>query len=100
MGSRSLSIDLNWPEAREAALKLSQKADVIVENFRPGTMKTFGLDYETVRQRNQQLFTFHCPVMGRTRLGPHDLRLRRPFRPNPGQHRLKWITLATICCSQ
>ena len=28
------------------------KTDVIVENFRPGTMKTFGLDYETVRQEN------------------------------------------------
>ena len=45
-GKRNLSIDLNWPEAREAVLKLCHKADVIVENFRPGTMKTFGLDYE------------------------------------------------------
>ena len=51
-GKRNLSIDLNWPEAREALLKLCHKADVIVENFRPGTMKTFGLDYESVRQQN------------------------------------------------
>ena len=51
-GKRNLSIDLNWPEAREAVLKLCHKADVIVENFRPGTMKTFGLDYESVRQQN------------------------------------------------
>ncbi|MEC8491438.1 MAG: CaiB/BaiF CoA-transferase family protein [Pseudomonadota bacterium] len=51
-GKRNLSIDLNWPEAREAVLRLCHKADVIVENFRPGTMKTFGLDYESVRQQN------------------------------------------------
>ena len=51
-GKRNISIDLNWPEAREATLRLCQKTDVIVENFRPGTMKTFGLDYETVRQEN------------------------------------------------
>ena len=51
-GKRNLSIDLNWPEAREAVLRLCHKADVIVENFRPGTMKTFGLDYESVRHQN------------------------------------------------
>ena len=47
-GKRNVSIDLNWPEARQAAFSLCATADVIVENFRPGTMKTFGLDYGSV----------------------------------------------------
>ncbi|MEQ9587985.1 MAG: CaiB/BaiF CoA-transferase family protein [Parvibaculaceae bacterium] len=51
-GKRNLSIDLNWPEARKAVYKLCCTADVIVENFRPGTMKTFGLDYPSVCEEN------------------------------------------------
>lgn len=51
-GKRNISIDLNWPEAREAVFKLCETADVIVENFRPGTMKTFGIDYDRVQQVN------------------------------------------------
>src|SRR5258708_10160209 len=51
-GKRSLSLDLNWSEAREVAVELCKTADVIVENFRPGTLKRFGLSYEDVRQLN------------------------------------------------
>ncbi|MEM7099435.1 MAG: CoA transferase [Pseudomonadota bacterium] len=51
-GKRNLCIDLNWPEAREAVFQLCLEADVIVENFRPGTMKTFGLDYTKVSGGN------------------------------------------------
>ena len=51
-GKRNLSIDLNYAEAREIVFDLCASADVIVENFRPGTMKTFGLDYEAVSAVN------------------------------------------------
>lgn len=51
-GKRNLSIDLNWPEAREILAGLGQEADVIVENFRPGTLARFGLGYEQVKVRN------------------------------------------------
>lgn len=51
-GKRNLSIDLNVPEARPVVLKLCETADVIVENFRPGTLGSFGLDYETIAARN------------------------------------------------
>lgn len=47
-GKRNLSIDLNWPEAREIVTGMCSKADVIVENFRPGTLARFGLGYEDV----------------------------------------------------
>ena len=42
-GKRNVSIDLNVPGAREAALRLCDTADVIVENFRPGALASFGL---------------------------------------------------------
>jgi crotonobetainyl-CoA:carnitine CoA-transferase CaiB-like acyl-CoA transferase len=51
-GKRNLSIDLNAPGAREVALRLCDTADVIVENFRPGALAAFGLDYEPVAVRN------------------------------------------------
>ena len=51
-GKRNVSIDLNVPGAREAALRLCDTADVIVENFRPGALASFGLGYESVSARN------------------------------------------------
>ncbi|WP_329430560.1 CoA transferase [Streptosporangium sp. NBC_01495] len=54
-GKRDVSIDLNAPGAREIALRLCDRADVIVENFRPGTLPSFGLDYATVAARNPRV---------------------------------------------
>jgi len=51
-GKRNVSIDLNVPGAREAALRLCDTADVIVENFRPGALASFGLGYESVSADN------------------------------------------------
>ncbi|WP_371785717.1 CaiB/BaiF CoA transferase family protein [Streptosporangium subroseum] len=54
-GKRNVSIDLNAPGAREIALRLCDRADVIVESFRPGTLPSFGLDYDTVSARNPRV---------------------------------------------
>jgi crotonobetainyl-CoA:carnitine CoA-transferase CaiB-like acyl-CoA transferase len=51
-GKRNLSIDLNVPGARDVVLRLCDRADVIVENFRPGTLESFGLGYEDIAARN------------------------------------------------
>jgi crotonobetainyl-CoA:carnitine CoA-transferase CaiB-like acyl-CoA transferase len=51
-GKRNISIDLNIPQARDLALKLCDTADLIVENFRPGVLASFGLDYSSVALRN------------------------------------------------
>jgi crotonobetainyl-CoA:carnitine CoA-transferase CaiB-like acyl-CoA transferase len=51
-GKRNLSIDLNYAEAREIVAKLCRDADVIVENFRPGTLARFGFSYEQVKAFN------------------------------------------------
>src|SRR5216684_5509451 len=54
-GKRNLSIDLKIPGANEIVLRLCDTADVIVENFRPGTLATFGLDYPSVAARNPRV---------------------------------------------
>jgi formyl-CoA transferase len=46
---RSLSLDLHREPAREIALALARRSDVLVENFRPGTLAGWGLDYAAVR---------------------------------------------------
>ncbi|MET0307439.1 MAG: CaiB/BaiF CoA-transferase family protein [Sphingomonas sp.] len=51
-GKRNLSIDLNYAEAREIVKRLAAQADIIVENFRPGTLKRFGFAYDDIRRYN------------------------------------------------
>ncbi|MEW1819249.1 CaiB/BaiF CoA-transferase family protein [Arthrobacter sp. NPDC080031] len=51
-GKRNVSIDLNIPGAREVAARLCESADIIVENFRPGALAGFDLDYDTVARTN------------------------------------------------
>jgi crotonobetainyl-CoA:carnitine CoA-transferase CaiB-like acyl-CoA transferase len=51
-GKRNISIDLNVAGARDVALKLCDTADIVVENFRPGVLESFGLGYEAVAVRN------------------------------------------------
>ncbi len=46
---RSLCLDLRHPEGRDLFLSLARKADVVIENFRPGTMQEWGLGYDAVR---------------------------------------------------
>ena len=50
---RSIALDLKDPADRAAAQELARRADVLVENFRPGGLARFGLDYETVAAGNQ-----------------------------------------------
>jgi crotonobetainyl-CoA:carnitine CoA-transferase CaiB-like acyl-CoA transferase len=67
-GKRNISIDLNTAEAREIALRLCDEADVLVENFRPGTLDAFGLDYETLAERNPRLI--YVSISGYGQGGP------------------------------
>lgn len=54
-GKKSITLDMRQPEARDIALRLSANVDVIVENFRPGTMEAWGLGYEAVKDRNPRI---------------------------------------------
>jgi crotonobetainyl-CoA:carnitine CoA-transferase CaiB-like acyl-CoA transferase len=52
---KSVALDLQRPEGREAARRLAASADVVSENFKPGTMKKLGLDYASLRELNPRL---------------------------------------------
>ncbi len=51
-GKRSITIDLRTPEGRELFLLLTDRADVVISNFKPGTMESWGLGYDDVAARN------------------------------------------------
>ena len=51
----SLAVDLKRPEGRALALELAARADVLLENFRPGALDRLGLGYDPLRERNPRL---------------------------------------------
>ena len=55
VGKRNISLDLSNPEAVALVIKLVEKCDVIIENFRPGVMKRMGLDQTTLRAVNPKI---------------------------------------------
>ena len=54
-GKKSIAIDLHTPEGAAVARRLAASADVVAENFKPGTMKKYGLDYAALSQVNERL---------------------------------------------
>jgi crotonobetainyl-CoA:carnitine CoA-transferase CaiB-like acyl-CoA transferase len=65
---RSVALDLHTAEGRATCLALAGKCDVFVENFRPGTMKRFHLDYEAMRQARPDIV--YCSISGFGQTGP------------------------------
>jgi crotonobetainyl-CoA:carnitine CoA-transferase CaiB-like acyl-CoA transferase len=52
---RSIALDLKDPDDRSAAQELARRADVLIENMRPGGLARFGLDYDTVAASNERI---------------------------------------------
>ncbi len=67
-GKRSLAVDLKTKDGREILYKLVRKADILVEQFRPGVMKKLGVDYATLAKRNPKLI--YCSFSGYGQTGP------------------------------
>jgi crotonobetainyl-CoA:carnitine CoA-transferase CaiB-like acyl-CoA transferase len=63
---RSLALDMKKPESREILDPLLAWADVVVENFSPGTMRKLGLDYETLSRLHPSLIMVSGSVYGQT----------------------------------
>lgn len=59
---RSVTLDLKDEGDRQLALELAMRADVLIENFRPGTMARFGLDWETLHAAHSTLI--YCSITG------------------------------------
>ncbi|GJF07595.1 CaiB/BaiF CoA transferase family protein [Pseudonocardia sp. D17] len=69
---RSLALDLSREEGRAVARDLVARADVVVENFRPGVMARLGLDYAAARALNPDVV--YCSVTGFGQTGPESHR--------------------------
>jgi crotonobetainyl-CoA:carnitine CoA-transferase CaiB-like acyl-CoA transferase len=52
---RSIALDLKNPDDLDVAQRLANRADVMIENFRPGGLKRFGLDYDTISTSNSKI---------------------------------------------
>jgi crotonobetainyl-CoA:carnitine CoA-transferase CaiB-like acyl-CoA transferase len=66
---RGLSINLKSPEGKELFLKVIEKADVMIENFRPGALEKLGLGYEAVSARNPGII--YASISGFGQDGPY-----------------------------
>ena len=76
-GKRAISIDLNFPEAQQIVKDLVETADIVVENFRPGTLDLFGLGFEDLSTIKPNLIMVSISGYGQT--GPW--RNRPAFAP-------------------
>jgi crotonobetainyl-CoA:carnitine CoA-transferase CaiB-like acyl-CoA transferase len=73
-GKRSIAVNLKAPEGRAVVHRLAERADVVMENMRPGVVERLGVDYETLRRLNPRLV--YSSV---TAFGPDG-----PYRDRPG----------------
>jgi len=92
---RSLTLNLKHPRGREIINRMIPTCDVLLENFRPGTMEKLGLGYEEVHRANPRLVYCSCSGYGQ----------QGPYRDKPGQDLLAqaisglaWATGRTNGC--
>lgn len=68
-GKRSVTLNLKHPEGKRIFKRLVKRCDVLLENFRPGTMERLGLGYEVLRKLNPRLI--YASISGFGRTGPY-----------------------------
>ena len=81
----SVTIDLKAPEGQEIVRRLAADADVVVENFRPGTLEKWGLGFEDVSRLNPKIILVRLSGYGQT----------GPYRERPGFGVFAGMTLMT-----
>lgn len=69
-GKKSIVLNMEEPEALTIARELIATADLVVESFKPGTMKNFGLHYEAVREINPRII--YCSISAYGQTGPYS----------------------------
>ena len=76
-GKRSIAIDYSKPEGAETVRKLAAGADVLIENFKLGGLKKYGLDYDSLKAANPRLV--YCSITGFGQTGPYAARAGYDF---------------------
>ncbi|MFQ3355863.1 MAG: crotonobetainyl-CoA:carnitine CoA-transferase CaiB-like acyl-CoA transferase, partial [Paracoccaceae bacterium] len=74
---KSITVDFSTPEGAELVRKLSVEADVLVENFKVGSLKKYGLDYLSIKNINPKII--YCSISGFGQTGPYAHRLGYDF---------------------
>ena len=77
IGKKCISLDLNKKEGRAIVEQLIKKADIVAENFRPGTLAAFKLDYDSIKDLNKKLV--YVSISGYGQDGP--MRGKAAFAP-------------------
>src|ERR1051325_10528758 len=80
---RSLAIDLKNSSSGKVVGRLADKADIVLEGFRPGVAKRLGIDYETLQKHNSKII--YCSISGYGQTGP--------WRERPG-HDVNYVAAA------
>jgi crotonobetainyl-CoA:carnitine CoA-transferase CaiB-like acyl-CoA transferase len=68
-GKRGIVLNLKMPAAQEVFKRLARRADIVIENYRPGVMAEFGLDYESLGADNPRLI--YASISGYGQTGPY-----------------------------
>jgi len=68
-GKKSITVDLAHPQGQAVIRELAREVDVVVENYKVGTLARYGLDYESLRAINPRLV--YCSVTGFGQTGPY-----------------------------
>jgi len=76
-GKKSVAIDMSSPEGQQILRDLAAKSDVVIENFKVGGLKRFGLDYESLKAVNPRLI--YCSITGFGQTGPYAARAGYDF---------------------
>ena len=63
---KSIGVDLRTPEGQAIVRRLAREADIVIENFRPGTLEKWGLSYDALRQHNPGLILVRVSGFGQT----------------------------------
>jgi len=71
-GKESIAIDFKDPRGQSVLLKLARKADILIENYKVGGLKAYGLDYESVREVNPAIV--YCSISGFGQNGPYAMK--------------------------
>ncbi|MBO0344248.1 CaiB/BaiF CoA transferase family protein [Roseibium limicola] len=76
-GKKSITVNLKTPEGQELVRRLTKQSDILLENFKVGTLERFGLDYDSLKELNPGLI--YCSITGFGQTGPRSKQVAYDF---------------------